>query len=467
MMKSQNVTEPVALETDRLSPISKSGGSVVRGLLIEAGILTSLTCFYLIGNSNLGKSWLFHLNPLYSLPFLLAFVFLCWKRLAFVVALFPLTLPYYRMPKLIYGHYALSLAEITLLICLGVALLQLVSQRAHWKYWSSWQTLRARIGLFAFPILILLISASLTATFAPNSMVGLRTFSQTVLEPIIYFLLVLLCLRTRSSLERLLWALVATGCLLAFMGIAQFLFFSSQLKIGADGIPQITVVYGNAQALGTFVDYLLPGSLALLLIGTWQGPKALRFWGVRVAGIVLCLLLLLTLCLSQVRQGEVALVVAFLFLCAFMVRNRAVLFMGASSLLIAGIASAAIFPTQAAQILLAQWSEEGVSRVVVAVVGFWGMLALSMLLLLFFWRFRGLLVRLRSASAKEQMYMQWIAVGSAGTMIAVVAQAGTMTVFFGQDTSYLFWICLAMLLLLYELLGAGGHIAPASAPVAK
>jgi hypothetical protein len=414
MMKSQNVTQPVALETDRLSPTSKSGGSVVRGLLIEAGILTSLTCFYLIGNSNLGKSWLFHLNPLYSLPFLLAFVFLCWKRLAFVVALFPLTLPYYRMPKLIYGHYALSLAEITLLICLGVALLQLVSQRAHWKYWPSWQTLRARIGLFAFPIFILLISASLTATFAPNSMVGLRTFSQTVLEPIVYFLLVLLCLRTRSSLERLLWALVATGCLLACMGIAQFLFFSSHLKIGADGI-----------------------------------------------------LLLLTLCLGQVRQCEVALVVAFLFLCAFMVRNPTVLLIGAISLLIAGIASAAIFPTQAAQVLLAQWSEEGVYRVVVAGVGFWGMLAISMLLLLFFWRFRGLLVRLRSAPAKEQMYMRWIAVGSGATMIAIVAQAGTTTVFFGQDMSYLFWICLAIILLLHELLGAGGRITPASAPVAK
>jgi hypothetical protein len=414
MMKSQNVTQPVALETDRLSPTSKSGGSVVRGLLIEAGILTSLTCFYLIGNSNLGKSWLFHLNPLYSLPFLLAFVFLCWKRLAFVVALFPLTLPYYRMPKLIYGHYALSLAEITLLICLGVALLQLVSQRAHWKYWPSWQTLRARIGLFAFPIFILLISASLTATFAPNSMVGLRTFSQTVLEPIVYFLLVLLCLRTRSSLERLLWALVATGCLLACMGIAQFLFFSSQLKIGADGI-----------------------------------------------------LLLLTLCLGQVRQYEVALVVAFLFLCAFMVRNRTALLIGAISLLIAGIASAAIFPTQAALVLLAQWSEEGVYRVVVAIVGFWGMLAISMLLLLFFWRFRGLLVRLRSAPAKEQMYMRWIAVGSGATMIAIVAQAGTTPVFFGQDTSYLFWVCLAIILLLQELLGAGGRITPASAPVAK
>ena len=468
MIKNQNPAQPITVETDSLSSSRKPGGSVVEGLIIEAGIITSMTCYYLAGNSNLGDSWLFHLNPLYSLPFLLVFVLFCWYRLAFVVALFPLTLPYYHLPKPIYSHYSLSLAEITLLVCLSVALLQLLGQRVHWKYWPSWQTLRSRVGLFALPMLALLVSALLAVSFVPNHVIAFRAFSQTVLEPIIYFALVLLCLRSRSSLERLLWALMATGCLLAFLGIAQFLFFSNQLKLGADGIPQITVVYGNAKALGILADYLLPGSLALLLIGIWQGPKAMRFWGARAGGIALCLLLLLTLYLSQARRSQVALVVAFFFIGAFAIRNRTTLLIGIISLLVIGTGIATIFHAQLAQLLFAHQSDpKGVFRMLWESVGPFGLLAITALVALFFWCFCCILVHLCSASAKEQMYMRWITVGAGGTMIAVLTQAGVDNVFLGQDTSYLFWTCLAIILLLRELSETGWRGTPAPVPSSR
>src|SRR5579871_223484 len=41
--------------------------------LVEAGMILSLGCYYVVGNSNLGGSRIFMLNPLLSLPFLLAF----------------------------------------------------------------------------------------------------------------------------------------------------------------------------------------------------------------------------------------------------------------------------------------------------------------------------------------------------------------------------------------------------------
>src|SRR5579872_3044783 len=72
--------------------------------LVEVGMILSLGCYYVVGNSNLGGSRIFTLNPLLSLPFLLAFALLAWYRLPFAVALLPITIPYFYLEKPIYSH---------------------------------------------------------------------------------------------------------------------------------------------------------------------------------------------------------------------------------------------------------------------------------------------------------------------------------------------------------------------------
>jgi len=61
--------------------------------LIEASMILSMGLYYITGNDHLGTNSFFHLNPLFSLPFLLIFALLCWYRLAFAVALLPLHFP--------------------------------------------------------------------------------------------------------------------------------------------------------------------------------------------------------------------------------------------------------------------------------------------------------------------------------------------------------------------------------------
>src|SRR5438270_12133026 len=80
--------------------------------LIESGLIVSLALYYVVGNEHLGTGRIFQLNPLFSLPFLLIFVALCWYRLSFAVALVPLALPYYLLQKTVISHYSFSLAEI-------------------------------------------------------------------------------------------------------------------------------------------------------------------------------------------------------------------------------------------------------------------------------------------------------------------------------------------------------------------
>src|SRR5437764_15430646 len=93
--------------------------------LVEGGMILSVALYYIIANPNvtLNKflqlnflSSLSHLNPLFSLPFLLIFAVLCWCRLPFAVALLPFSLPYYLIQKVVFiSHgrdYAFSLVEV-------------------------------------------------------------------------------------------------------------------------------------------------------------------------------------------------------------------------------------------------------------------------------------------------------------------------------------------------------------------
>src|SRR5579875_820742 len=124
--------------------------------LLEAGLILSLALYYSAGNTHLGSGPFFHLPPLWTLPFLLIFMILCWYRPATAIALLPLSLPFYLLQKTVVNHYSFSAAEITLWSCLAVVLLQAVLQRRRWPYWLPWSELRARLGPLLWPIILFL-----------------------------------------------------------------------------------------------------------------------------------------------------------------------------------------------------------------------------------------------------------------------------------------------------------------------
>src|SRR5438874_229342 len=70
--------------------------------LFEGALILSMGLYYTVGNPNLFFGIFPNANPLYSLPFLLAFAVLCWYRLPFAIALLPLALPYYYLQKVVF-----------------------------------------------------------------------------------------------------------------------------------------------------------------------------------------------------------------------------------------------------------------------------------------------------------------------------------------------------------------------------
>lgn len=300
-----------------------------RDHLIECGMVASMALYYVIGNWNLGSAAFFHVNPYYSYPFLAFFAVLCWFRLSFAVALLPLALPYYLLQKPVLNHYSyvFSLAEITFCICLLVAIAQLLFKRNRWQYGLSWQELRDRVGPFALPVLVFVCASAISIAVAYDRTVALRDFRRVIVEPILYMLLVFLCIRERQDVQRLVGALLATGFAIALMGLAQNLFFRNTLVL-EDGIRRVSAVYGSANSIGLLFDYVLPIGFAWAFLKSRKSLPTVTAWIERIVALAFCAVLLCVLYLTQSNGAEIAIAAAVVFILALSIRNRNVLLIG-------------------------------------------------------------------------------------------------------------------------------------------
>lgn len=314
--------------------------------LIEAGLILSMGLYYLVGNSSLGAGPFLHIPPyLYSLPFLAIFFCLSWYRLPFAVALLPLALPYYLTQKTVfmYGSHTFDfgLGEISLAICVLVALAQFLLHGSRWRHYLSWRDLRALLGPFSAPILIFGVAALVSVGVAVVRATALRAFREEVFDPLLYVLLALCCLRTRQDLQRLAGAFLGSALIIALVGLVQYFFFAGSLQTSFDG-SRARAMYGSANSIGLFFNYALPFGMALLI---FQASKALRlrskWWP--------CLLLLAgfvpligVLVFSQSLGTALALPVALLFILALSVRNRQALFVGVGVLLVLALGTGVV-----------------------------------------------------------------------------------------------------------------------------
>ncbi len=305
--------------------------------LVEAGMILSLGSYYVAGNSNLGGSRIFTLNPLLSLPFLLVFALLAWYRLPFAVALLPITIPYYYLEKPIYSHYQFELAEIALGVCVAIALIQLFSQQHSWPYRLSWREVRDRLGPFAIPMLVFVLAAAISVGIAFARRDALRAFREEIVSPLLYLLLVFYCLRARQDVARLLLALFASGFIVALQGLVQYFLFRYTIAPDPDGVRRVHALFGSANNVGLFFDYSLPIGIALLISGHREVFGFLNTWGVRIAIGIALLPMLLVLYLSQSGGAWVAIACATLFIVLLSLPGRRMFWLSCLGLLLVAL----------------------------------------------------------------------------------------------------------------------------------
>jgi putative inorganic carbon (HCO3(-)) transporter len=473
--------------------------------LFEGGLILSMVLYYLIH------------SPLLSLPFLLIFAVLSWYRLPFAIALLPLTLPYYseQYQKVVIGSSGFSLAEITLAVCLLIAVLRFLFRRDGQGFKATWVRLRQRMGPFSFPILAFLMAALLSLFVAYNLSYALRDFRKEILDPLLYFGLVLIYLRSRQDLLRLVGALLAAGIIIALFGLVQYFFLKNTLIL-EEGARRVHAVYGSANSIGLFFDYALPLGLAWIMgrVG----------WRSRLLALLLCIPMLVVLYLTHSLGAWLAIGVALLLILACSIRNRKVLLIGGLIALAIGLIVLALyFPqivnyvagrhadqsgvgTAAKRIYLWQsalnmihdspWLGYGLDNwlchysknticdnslyhywiltdpsghptglrnepnlshphniflQIWVSMGILGLLAFWAVLSLFSWLYVRVLRSLRSPSVQQSEQLRWITIGVGAAVLAALVQGMIDSSFLEQDLAFCFWTLIAMLLLLREL----------------
>ncbi|MDQ2902506.1 MAG: O-antigen ligase family protein [Chloroflexota bacterium] len=298
----------------------------------------SKSATYLIGAGLCASCALFffqHRSPA-SLWLLVVAALLAWLCLDLAVALLPLTFPYYHdlLPLVAGGSRAFSLNELGICICVGAALLRFLLLPEEWQVTRVWvQNLLQQGRPMFLAALLLFLGTSLALLVSPDRPESLHAYRQQIIEPLLYFLLVLCYIRTRADVARICGSLIISVVIAACLGIAQGLFhITTGLLIVSTTTFRVDGPYPGPNSLAFLFDRTLPILLALLLPGVFRRPTSRGSawrdplcWGYLVALVPLVWALYWT----DSRGAEVALLAVFLLLLIFEARHRLVVLVAA------------------------------------------------------------------------------------------------------------------------------------------
>jgi putative inorganic carbon (hco3(-)) transporter len=279
--------------------------------LVAGGLALSLALYYVAP------------SPLLSLPLLLAYAALAYRRLDLALSLLPLTFPFWYVPKRVLPHTVFPLSEIALAVCVAVALAR-AARGGEWarpaalaRRWLG--SLRALAGWVGWPWLValavFLVAGTVGVLVARRPHEALRAWRWEVIEPPLYVALLLLYARGARTTRWLVGALVASAALLAVLAITQimlihvtFAAIASGNRIiplprEADGYRATAFIYGSGNALAAYLERAAPFAMALALAPA--GTVTRRPW-VRPAMVAIVTLLLLGIVASGSRGALAA-----------------------------------------------------------------------------------------------------------------------------------------------------------------
>jgi putative inorganic carbon (HCO3(-)) transporter len=272
--------------------------------------------------------------PPASIGLLIVGAVLAYFRLEIALALLPLSFPYYdqMLPLNTSGFPAFPIAEMGLLICLGVAVLRHAlrpDERRQTRAWLGrlWQQARP----FAIPALLFLIGASLALLVSPDQTDSVFAYRREIIEPLVYFLLVLRYLRTPTDLARAIGALILGALVASLVSINQGFLQATSL---ADLLNATKLRIGGPTPgpnnFAFLLDRTIPIVLALTFVGALRhpadGPAFSRpAWREPLRWVCLALLVPLVWALywTDSRGAELAVAVAAFFFLVLEIRSRA------------------------------------------------------------------------------------------------------------------------------------------------
>ena len=245
-----------------------------------------------------------------------AFFALTLYRPQLSLAMVPVAAPLFYRPRVITSSYYFSLGEIIIVCGVGA-----------WILRDGWTLLRTRklpniASLLRDPFVMLAVALGIIGTLwllvppdAEHRKVALRDFRWTIIEPLLFFGMMLRWLRTERDIWRMVGAWLVAAALVGREGAQQF-FFGQTWSM--EGVGRVTSIYPSATAFGIYLGRALPLALTLAVFL----PRQWQRW--RIAAALLSVSMALGVVFSFARGAWIGVFVAMLAV-ALLTRDRRLL----------------------------------------------------------------------------------------------------------------------------------------------
>ncbi len=249
------------------------------------------------------------------------------------LAMVPLAIPLFYHPRYI-GSLYFPIAEVVIVIGVAAWALRDGFALLQTRKLPSIMTLMRQPGVWT--ALALGVIGLLWLLVPPSGdlrKVAFRDFRWTVVEPIIFFALMLRWLRSERDIWRMVGAWLIAAALVCREGVEQFLFGETW---SMEGVGRVSSVYPSATAFGIYVGRALPLAMVLAIFL----PPKWRAW--RIACALLALVMALGVLFSFARGAWIGVFVALLAV-AIVTRTRWML-ASIGAAVLAGLAGLALLP---------------------------------------------------------------------------------------------------------------------------
>jgi O-antigen ligase len=243
--------------------------------------LTGLSLLFILALAFYVAPW----PPVY-VPALAGVVIIAWFRLDLALTLVVGFCPAFMEPKHI-GAKVFAPSEIFLLVDLAIVSAYALSRTRR----STLDFQALRRSPFLTPALLFLAAATLSTVLAADRPEAFRAYREIVVEPLLWFTMLLLVQRTGRGWLLCIGALLASGALVAVIAIGQFFTHHGVSVTTGSTLIRARALYGSPDNLGLFFDRVVPLWLAIALLAGWSRRRRL---GWLLVGGILGLALLFT-----------------------------------------------------------------------------------------------------------------------------------------------------------------------------
>ncbi len=197
-------------------------------------------------------------NVILNFALLVLLVFLFALRLDYGLAITVFAIPFYLLPKTLFGSFQFSMVEILTLVTAAAW-----GIRRFTRFTFHVSPFNLKLETVDLAVLFFVLVGLLSVNIAPNFGVANREFRVVVIEPALMYALMRASNLARHDLQRLVDAFILSALAVSLFGLYQFLF--TDYVIVGEGVRRILAVYGSPNNLALYLDRVLPLLVALVL----------------------------------------------------------------------------------------------------------------------------------------------------------------------------------------------------------